>query len=79
MSQSQVIADALEKGGGIKAIADALKMSAEGVRQWRMRGKVPDKHVVELERLTGVSREKLRPDLYAPAANNGHDPVDAAA
>lgn len=58
---------ALEKGGGIGAIAKALSMSEEGVRLWRARGKVPAERVVELEALTGVPREDLRPDLYRAA------------
>jgi DNA-binding transcriptional regulator YdaS (Cro superfamily) len=65
MDQSEVIRDALEKAGGTKAVATALGISAEGVRLWRSRGKVPADRVVELEQLTGVPREKLRPDLYA--------------
>lgn len=65
MNQSDVIADAIEKGGGLKAVAEALAMSAEGVRIWRVRGKVPADRVVDFARITGVPREKLRPDLYA--------------
>lgn len=64
MSQTDVITEAIEKGGGLKALATAMGMSEEGVRIWRSRGKVPAERVVELEKLTGVPREKLRPDLY---------------
>lgn len=62
--ESQLIADAIEAGGGIGAVAKAIGLTEEGVRLWRVRGKVPDKHIVEFERLTGVPREQLRPDLY---------------
>lgn len=68
MSQSKVIGEAIDKGGGLKAVAAALKMTEEGVRLWRVRGIVPSKRLVEFSQLTGVPREKLRPDLYADAA-----------
>lgn len=64
MSEPEAIARALEQGGGIGAVAKALKISDEAVRLWRARGKVPAERVVELEALTGVPREELRPDLY---------------
>jgi len=64
MDESEVIAEALEKGGGVAAVAKALKMSTEGVRLWRARGRVPADRIVELERITGVPRERLRPDLF---------------
>lgn len=68
MTQSEIIARAVEKAGGTRVVAEALGMkSAEGVRVWIVRGKVPDKHLVNLERLTGVPRQLLRPDLFAPA------------
>lgn len=63
-SDSEIIKDALERGGGVSAVAKALKLTDEAVRLWRARGKVPAGRVVELERLTGVPREDLRPDLY---------------
>jgi len=63
----EVIEEAIQKGGGLKVIAKALNMSEEGVRLWRVRGSVPASRVVEVEALTGVSRKRLRPDLYAAA------------
>lgn len=68
LDQSEIIRDAFEKAGGIGAVAKAFEMSEEGVRLWRARGKVPDKHVIELERISGVPRQRLRPDLYCPPA-----------
>ena len=63
-SESEIIKDALERGGGISVIARTMGLSDEAVRLWRARGKVPAERVVELEQLTGVPREQLRPDLY---------------
>lgn len=67
--QQEVIRDAIERAGGKKAVAAALKMSEEGVRIWISRGKIPAERVVEVEHITGVPREKLRPDLYERRAN----------
>jgi hypothetical protein len=64
-NQSEVIAEAIVKGGGVRRVAIAMKMSEEGVRLWRVRGFVPAKRLVEFARLTGVGRERLAPDLYA--------------
>jgi len=74
MSSESVIREALEKGGGIGAVSKALGLTDEAVRLWRSRGKVPAERVVELERLTGVPREQLRPDLY-----RGAEPTTSAA
>lgn len=62
--QQEVIREAIDKAGGKKAVADALGMSEEGVRVWIVRGKIPAERVVEVEGITGVPRERLRPDLY---------------
>lgn len=70
--QREVIRDAIEKGGGKRAVADALGMSEEGVRIWIARGKIPAERVVELERITGICREKLRPDLYERRDQSAH-------
>jgi hypothetical protein len=66
MSQSDVIREAIKNGGGLSVVAKALNMSEEGVRLWKVRGHVPDKRLLDFERVTGVPRAKLRPDLYAP-------------
>lgn len=73
---SEVIGRAIEQGGGIGAVAKAMGLTEEGVRLWRVRGRVPDKHLIEFERLTGVPREELRPDLYRRATVD--DPQAAA-
>ena len=50
--------DAVEKA--ISAVGSAVVLAAG---QWR---RVPAERVLEVERLTGVSRHELRPDLYPP-------------
>ena len=38
-------------------------MSATVLRRWRM---IPLGRVLEVERVTGVPKEQLRPDIYGP-------------
>ncbi len=54
---------AIEHAGTIVRLADDLGISPESVCLWR---RVPASRVLEVERLTGVKRWELRPDLYPP-------------
>ena len=55
-------------GGPTKAAA-ALKIDNPSVvMNWRQRGQVPADRVLEIERLTNVSRHELRPDIFGEAA-----------
>jgi DNA-binding transcriptional regulator YdaS (Cro superfamily) len=47
--------------GSGAVLAKAIGISPAAVYRW---GKVPTDRIKEIERLTGVPREKLRPDLY---------------
>lgn len=47
--------------GGTRALADALGITPEAIYLWK---EVPVLRVLEVERLTGVRREELRPDIY---------------
>jgi len=42
-------------------LARQLKISKQAIYQWK---DIPPKQVLEIERITKVDREKLRPDLY---------------
>lgn len=53
-----------EPKGRIAALARELGLSRSAVWQW---SRVPAERVVEVERITGIPREALRPDLYAKA------------
>jgi DNA-binding transcriptional regulator YdaS (Cro superfamily) len=59
--------DALEKAiqalGGFVAACDKLCVAQSTLGSWRARG-VPVRKVLVIERLTGVSRHDLRPDIY---------------
>jgi len=56
-------AAAITKLGGPSAAGRALGISSQAVGQWR---RVPSERVLQVERLTGVSRHDLRPDIYGP-------------
>jgi DNA-binding transcriptional regulator YdaS (Cro superfamily) len=49
--------------------ARRLKVSRQNVQYWRATGRVPFNWALEIERLTGVSRSALRPDIYPPEEN----------
>lgn len=53
---------AKEKAGGPAALAKALGgVSSQAVSQWK---KVPAERVLDVERITGISRHELRPDVF---------------
>lgn len=58
------VSEAIKSGGGIRSVALKLGIGYEAVRKWAKSGHVPAERVLSLESLTGVSRSKLRPDLY---------------
>ena len=52
---------AVEAMGSMVALASALGRHRQAVYRWP---RVPAERVIEIEHLTGVPREELRPDLY---------------
>jgi len=46
---------------GPAALSRHLRISHQTIPQWRL---CPPRHVLTIERLTGVSRHELRPDIY---------------
>jgi DNA-binding transcriptional regulator YdaS (Cro superfamily) len=50
-----------EKAGGAAELARKLGISRAAVAQWKQ---VPIQRVAEVERITGVSRYRLRPDIF---------------
>jgi len=49
--------------GGGAALGRLLGISQPAVSQWQIKGIPPDR-VLDIERVTGVSRHELRPDIY---------------
>ena len=52
---------AIRNVGSAKELARRLGVSAQAVSQWK---KVPADRVLAVERVSGVNRSDLRPDLY---------------
>ncbi|HEX5933477.1 MAG TPA: Cro/CI family transcriptional regulator [Pseudorhizobium sp.] len=54
---------AINSVGSASELARRLRVTPAAVLQWR---KVPAERVLEVERITGVSRHDLRPDVFGP-------------
>jgi DNA-binding transcriptional regulator YdaS (Cro superfamily) len=52
---------AIERVGGRRELARLLGISHQAIAHWR---RVPAERVLIIERLTGVTRHALRPDIY---------------
>jgi DNA-binding transcriptional regulator YdaS (Cro superfamily) len=50
-----------EKRGTRKRVAEALKITHGAVSQWK---RVPAERVLDVEKLTGIPRHMLRPDIF---------------
>lgn len=62
----QICELAKQKAGGSTALAKALgRITPQAVSQWR---RVPAERTIEVEKITGVSRHVLRPDIFGEAA-----------
>jgi DNA-binding transcriptional regulator YdaS (Cro superfamily) len=56
---------AVDQAGGQSATARICNVSQTAVWKWLQSGKrLPAEYVIGMERLTGVSRHALRPDIY---------------
>jgi len=60
-TMEQALAVAIAEAGGVLAMARAFGLSRPAVAQWK---RAPGLRVIDIEKLTGVSRHRLRPDLY---------------
>lgn len=58
------IQEAVDKAGGQSKLAAAIGVTRGYVHKMLKTGHVPAEQVRAIETATGVSREKLRPDLY---------------
>ncbi len=58
---------AISRRGGIPNLASDLGVTRQAIYYWQRAG-VPAIRAIEIERLTGVSRAELRPDLFGEAA-----------
>lgn len=59
--KSQALRRAVATVGGQAEFARLIGITAQAVSQW---DEVPPLRVLAVERISGVSRQELRPDLY---------------
>jgi len=59
--KSQALKRAIKEAGGQAEFARLMGITAQAVSQW---DEVPPLRVLAVERISGVSRQELRPDLY---------------
>jgi DNA-binding transcriptional regulator YdaS (Cro superfamily) len=58
---------AIEQAGGLTRFAASLEVAYQLVQGWRVESRkfaTPAEYVLRVERVTGVPRHQLRPDLY---------------
>jgi DNA-binding transcriptional regulator YdaS (Cro superfamily) len=61
MTMTKGLQLAIERAGTQRRLAQLLGISPQAVQQW---SHVPYRHIIMIEKVTGVPREQLRPDLY---------------
>lgn len=49
--------------GGQRALAKAMGVSPQAVNKWKSL-RVPSERVLDFERVSGLSRHEIRPDIY---------------
>lgn len=64
---ANIIESIIEKAGGITALARGLGITHNAIYSWQ---RVPAERVIDVERITGVDRHDIRPDIY-PRKNAG--------
>jgi len=63
---NKIIENVILKGGGCSALGRAIGITHAGIHRWRIMGRIPAARVLSVERLTGISRHDLRPDVFGP-------------
>jgi hypothetical protein len=63
LQMDKALREAVFRAGGARSLARKLGVSHQTIVQWK---RCPVLRVLEVEKLTGVSKERLRPDIYPP-------------
>lgn len=69
MDQRSPLKKAIDAAGGQAALAAKIGVTQSLVSYWLVGAKrgVPAEHAGAIERITGISRHALRPDVFGPA------------
>lgn len=68
MSKIELRALLKAKGINLALLASLVGIDKATATRWAQR-RIPAERVLEVERLTGVPRHELRPDIYPPTHN----------
>lgn len=60
----------VQAANGLSALAKRVGVRYQAVQHWLRSGRVPAARVIAVEAATGVSRHRLRPDLYPAEAQD---------
>lgn len=72
MDTTSPIERVIDDLGGVTSAAKALGINNPSViANWRTRNSVPAERVLDVEKLTGISRHELRPDIFGSAPSDG--------
>lgn len=63
-SRPHILMHAAQKVGGLAQLASSLGIARQAIYQW---SRIPVDRVADVERITGVSRTELRPDIFGDA------------
>lgn len=68
MDQKPTIAEIIDKLGGATIAAKQLNLASPSVvLNWRLRNSIPAQYVIAIEKITGIARESIRPDVFGEA------------
>ena len=68
MSKPKVFDRIVQAVGTQRELAKALGVRPQSLTKWKNSGRVPANRVLEVERITGISRHEIRPDVFGRAA-----------
>ena len=77
ITPEQALQRAAKKVGGFSALAERLHVSRQAAYKWLENG-VPPERCTDIERVSGVRRELLRPDIFG-RPSRGRENAHAAA
>jgi DNA-binding transcriptional regulator YdaS (Cro superfamily) len=64
MDTRKAIEQAIQSAGSQDKLALEIGVTQQAIAWWLRHGRLPAERVLEVERVTGVSRHDLRPDIY---------------
>jgi len=59
--KSAILDEMVRRAGSANAVAEACEITVQAVYLWQ---RVPAEHCLKIEALTGIRRERLRPDVF---------------